>query len=124
MNETKGTKPEIKTKRKRTQINSNFSAEEKTQAVLAVWTEKAKAAEVCRQMGVNWITFNQWQQRAMEGMLQALESRFNLSKGEALSPRLQALLRKRQRVMMPTQITSRLEKIQQIKTREETAKGN
>jgi hypothetical protein len=27
--------------------------------------------------------------RAMEGMLQALESRVNLSKGEALSPRLQ-----------------------------------
>jgi transposase-like protein len=124
MSETKESKTESKTRRRRTPVALNFSAEEKAQAVLAVWTEKARSSEVCRQMSVNWITFNHWQQRAMEGMLQALESRVNLAKGEALSPRLQSLLNKRQRAMATTQTSARLEKIQQGRSREETAKGS
>jgi transposase-like protein len=124
MSETKESKTENKTRRRRTPAGVNFSAEEKAQAVLAVWTEKARSSEVCRQMSVNWITFNHWQQRAMEGMLQALESRVNLAKGEALSPRLQSLLNKRQRAMTTTQMSARLEKIQQGRSREETAKGS
>ena len=61
------------------------------------------------------MTFNQWQRRAMEGMLQALESRVNLAKGEALSPRLQALLQRQQRTSQLTKLSSRLEQIQQNK---------
>jgi hypothetical protein len=49
----------------------------------------------------------QWQKRAMEGMLQALEPRVRLDKGPALSPRLQAMLEKK-RLTIPAQ--SRLEK--------------
>jgi len=90
----------------------NHTATEKAQAVLAVWTERCKPAEVCRQMNINWITFQQWQNRAMEGMLQALENRVNLSKGEALSPRLQSLLQQRQRTVHPQKLASRLEQIQ------------
>lgn len=60
------------------------------------------------------MTFNHWQQRAMEGMLQALEGRVNLARGEALSPRLQALLQKRQRTMTAARLTSRLEQINRI----------
>ena len=84
------------TKRKR-QPSPSYSAQEKAQAILAVWTEKCRPAEVCRQMRINYMTFLHWQQRGMEGMLQALESRVNLAKGEALSPRLQALLQKQSR---------------------------
>jgi len=73
-------------------------------------------------MKVNWITFNQWQQRAMEGMLQALESRVNLARGEALSPRLQSLLLNRQRTVNTRKLTARLEQIQLAKAQEETAK--
>jgi len=43
----------------------SYTAQEKAQAILAVWTEVLKSAEVCRQMKVNWITFQQWQDRAM-----------------------------------------------------------
>jgi len=50
----------------------------------------------------------------MEGMLQALESRVNLTKGEALSPRLQTLLQNRQRAVTVTKLTSRLEQINKI----------
>ena len=91
------------------------SALDKAQAVLAVWTERCKPVEVCRQFHINWMTFNQWQRRAMEGMLQALESRVNLAKGEALSPRLQALLHRQQRLIPPTKLTRRLEQFQQNK---------
>ena len=110
-----------KTKHQRTPSPS-YSAQDKVQAVLAVWTERCKAAEVCRQMKIPWITFNYWQERAMEGMLQALESRVNLARGEVLSPRLQALLLKRQRQNGAQKIIQRLEQIQLAKPQEDAAK--
>lgn len=102
----------------------SYSAQEKAQAVLAVWTEKARPADIARQLSVNWITLNQWQDRAMEGMLQALESRVNLASGEALSPRLQALLSKRQQQAPGvSRLTSRLEKIQAARIANEKPKA-
>jgi hypothetical protein len=103
-----------KTERKKRTPTPPHSAPDKVQAVLAVWTERCKPAEVCRQLNINWVTFNQWQQRAMEGMLQALETRVNLTRGEALSPRLQALLQHRQRTVTAAKLTSRLEQINKI----------
>lgn len=100
-----------KTKRKRNP-NPPLPAIDKAQAVLAVWTEKCKPAEVCRQLGINWITFHQWQQRAMEGMLQALESRVNLKEGAALSPKLQALLAQKQRAVTTSRLQAKLEHAQ------------
>lgn len=82
--------------------------------MLAVWTERCKPVAVCRQFNINHLTFNQWQQRAMEGMLQALESRVNLANGEALSPRLQLLLQQRQRSVTAGRLTSRLEQINKL----------
>ena len=74
-----------------------YNASQKAQAVLAVWTERRKPLEICRELGVSWTILDQWQKRAMEGMLQALEPNVNLENGPALSPRLQSLLsRKRQ----------------------------
>jgi hypothetical protein len=84
---------------------------DKVQAVLAVWTDRCKPSEVCRQLHVPWITFNHWQRRAMEGMLQALESRVNLSQGQALSPRLRALLQKHQQATNINRLNQRLEKV-------------
>lgn len=100
----------------------SYSAQDKAQAILAVWTERCKPAEVCRQMKVNWLTFNHWQRRAMEGMLQALESRVNLARGEVLSPRLQALLLSRQQATNTRKLAVRLEQIQLAKPQEDAAK--
>ena len=100
----------------------NYSAQEKAQAILAVWTERCRPAEVCRQLKVNWITFHHWQQRAMEGMLQGLESRVNLAQGQALSPRLQALLLKRQKTLNTRKLVDRLEQIQLAKSEENPKK--
>jgi len=65
-----------------------YSAEQKARAVLAAWTEKASQSEICRQMRLNYLTFQNWQDRAMEGMLRALEDRARPDDMTALSPRL------------------------------------
>ena len=99
-------------KPKKTRLPSpSYSAQDKAQAILRLWTERCKPSELCRELNVTWITLEQWQQRAMEGMLQALEPRVNLAKGQALSPRLQALLLKQQMVHT-RKIADRLEQIQ------------
>lgn len=108
-------KPASKPPRRKRQPSPSYSALDKAQAILAVWTERCKPAEACRQMRISWITFQQWQDRAMEGMLQALESRVNLSQGAALSPRLQQLLQKQQRAASTDKLASRLSQLQQSK---------
>lgn len=95
----------IKSEKKRQM--TNHGAMEKCRAVLSIWTERRRPAEVCREMGIPWMVLSQWQKRAMEGMLQALEPRVILDKGPALSPRLQTMLEKK-RLMLPVQ--NRLEK--------------
>ena len=90
--------------------------------MLAVWTDRCKAAEVCRQLQINFMTFQHWQRRAMEGMLQALESRVNLAKGQVLSPRLQALLSHRQKILNTRKLSARLEQIQLASKEENAAK--
>lgn len=106
--------PTERTHRKQRTPQPQPPAPDKVQAVLAVWTERCKPPEVCRQLNISYVTFNQWQQRAMEGMLQALESRVNLSQGQALSPRLQALLQHRQQTLSATNLTRRLRQINKI----------
>ena len=102
-------------KRKRTApAPSLLTASEKAQAVLAIWTERVKIAEVMKAMGVTYLTLQQWQERAMEGMLQALEPRVNLSNGAALSPRIRALLDKRQQQLGKEKLTQRLAELQEV----------
>jgi len=104
-----------KPSRRKRQPSPPHSALDKAQAVLAVWTERCKPAEACRQLQVSWITLQQWQDRAMEGMLQALETRVNLSQGGALSPRLQQLLQKQQRSALTDKLSNRLQQLQTSK---------
>lgn len=110
---TAAPKPEKRPRRSRG-TPSPHSAAEKVQAVLAIWTDRVKTAEVMRMMEVSYITLQQWQERAMEGMLQALESRVNLTDGAALSPRLKALLQKRQLAAGRERLNARLERIQEV----------
>lgn len=111
----------IKPEKKRQTIN--HGAMEKCRAVLAVWTERRKPAEICREMQIPWMVLSQWQKRAMEGMLQALEPRVRLDKGPALSPRLQTLLDKKRLPMNTAQTRldktlSRAQEARRAETRE------
>jgi hypothetical protein len=93
---------------------SPHTASEKAQAVLAIWTERVKTKEVLKTMGVTYMMLQQWQERAMEGMLQALEPRVNLADGAVLSPRIRALLDKRQQQVGKEKLTKRLAELQEI----------
>lgn len=88
-------KGDKRTQDRRGRTISVHTAEEKCRAVLSIWTEKRKAAEICREMGIAWALLNQWQSRAMEGMLLALQPRVQTEKAVALSPRLAVLLDKK-----------------------------
>jgi hypothetical protein len=120
---SKKEQPEMeKTKRRRlVPAASPHTASEKAQAVLAIWTERVKTAEVLKTMGVTYLTLQQWQERAMEGMLQALEPRVNLADGAALSPRIRALLDKRQQQVGKEKLSKRLAELAEIAPQEKAS---
>ena len=108
-----------KVKNEKKQPAVTYGAMERCKAVLSVWTERRKPAEVCRELSIPWMVLSMWQKRAVEGMLQALEPRVNLDRGPALSPRLQMMLEKnRLALALPSQgrLQSRLAKVQGSKT--------
>jgi hypothetical protein len=88
------------------------TAQEKCQAVLTLWTERRKPGEVCREMGVAWGVLQQWQDRAMEGMLLALQPRVQVERGVALSPRLAVLLEKKSQTELMRGLDRRLKRLQ------------
>jgi transposase-like protein len=103
-------KPGVEGKRRRRVVG--HTAEEKCQAVLALWTERRKPGEVCREMGVAWGILQQWQDRAMEGMLMSLQPRVQVERGVALSPRLAVLLEKKSQARLMKGLDRRLKKLQ------------
>jgi len=104
----KGERPGTEEKKGR----SGHTAEQKCRAVLSVWTERRKIGEVCRELGVPWSLLNQWQDRAMEGMLLALQPRVLVEKGVALNPRLAVLLERKSKGGAIKGLERRLAKLQ------------
>ena len=68
----------------------------KCEAVLSIWSERRRPAEICRELGINWAVLSAWQNRALEGMLQALSPKpERMEKPPAIHPLLgQRLMRK------------------------------
>jgi transposase-like protein len=103
-------KPGMEEKRGRRVLG--HTPEEKCRAVLSVWTERRKPGEVCRELGVAWGVLQQWQDRAMEGMLLALQPRVPVERGVAWGPRLAVLLEKKSQAGMMKGLDKRLKKLQ------------
>lgn len=63
-------------------------------AVLGLWLEKRTVEQVCRECGVPRKVLQQWQERAMEGMLRALQPREGQEdvRGPALAPKVKRLM--------------------------------
>ena len=101
-------------KRRTPPKESSHTAPERAQAVLAIWTDRVKITEVVKTLGVTYSTLSQWQDRAMEGMLQALEPRVNLRDGAVLSPRLQALLDRRMQAVGTEKLAARLAQLAEV----------
>ena len=99
-----------------------FSAQEKVQAVLSIWTERRKPSEICKELEVNWANLRHWENRALEGMWDALESRTRKEeeRGPALGSKLQQLLEKNQarRLGSMSKLHRRLTKIQEARSQE------
>ena len=74
-----------------------YSAREKCQAVLALWTGQRRPSEICRELNIPSNLLSGWQERAMEGMLQAMEprSRRQEERGPILAPRMEKLLERK-----------------------------
>jgi transposase-like protein len=104
-------RPGIEEKKRRK--GSGHTAEEKCRAVLSVWTERRKPGEVCRELGVAWSLLNQWQERAMEGMLLALQPWIPVTeKTVALNSRLAVLLERKSKSGGMKGLERRLAKLQ------------
>ena len=71
---------------------------EKCRAVLAVWTERKKASVLCRELGICASLLWQWQDRALSGMLEALEPKGQEGReGPALAQQIKRLLDRKTR---------------------------
>ena len=83
----------------KTAEQERYGAVEKCRAVLAVWTERKQASALCREMGLSAPLLSQWQDRALSGMLEALEPRGTraATEGPALSVLVKRLLDRKAR---------------------------
>lgn len=89
------------------------SAQEKAQAVLALWTERRKPAEICRELDVKASVLLGWQERAMEGMLEALKPRTRTEERLPMLPRkVEKLLARKSQEPLP-RLSRRLSKLQE-----------
>jgi len=74
------------------------SALEQCRAVLLVWSGRKSASEVCRALKVSASLLAMWQEKAMEGLLAALEprdGRMKAQEGPVLALSLKRLLEKK-----------------------------
>ena len=87
-------KPEettVKPRRRRTRI---YSAKEKSQAVLSLWSGRRNAAALMKTMDVPWAMLNNWEKRALTGMLSALDTTWQQpTQSSALPSRVERLIR-------------------------------
>ena len=110
------TATETKVKRERVV----HSAREKAQAVLGFWTERRRIAEICRELKITPNQLSQWQDRAMEGILAALEPRTGKAQEQkpALPAKLERLLLRKTALEAPSRLTKRLTALAQAKESE------
>ena len=49
-----------------------FSAQEKAQAVLSVWSSRRQPSAICKSLGIAWGLLNSWEKSALGGIQKAL----------------------------------------------------
>jgi hypothetical protein len=105
--------PEVKAKKEPLPYN----AQQRAQAVLSIWTERRRPAEVCQELAIHPTALYAWEKRALAGMLKALESPRRLEPGPALSPKLDRLLARQalQHKGRMAKLEKRLAKLQEPK---------
>jgi hypothetical protein len=94
-----------------------YNAQQRAQAVLSIWSERRRPAEVCQELAIRPAVLSAWEKRALAGMLKALESQMRLEPGPALSPKLEQLLARQalQQKGRMAKLEKRLAKLQEPK---------
>ena len=96
-------------------------AQQRCEAVLAVWMERRRPSQICRKLGIAEGVLLNWQDRALRGMLEALEPRKSIDgQGPWLPAKLDKKLRRQaaERLARQTKLSRRLEKIRDQKEAE------
>ena len=105
----------------------HHDAQTKCEAVLAVWTERRKPSQICKELGITWSQLSMWQDKALAAMLEALEPRRS---GEEATPNLTKSLQKlfekkglrQEQGLVDSRLEKRLNSIQADKPKQ-TTKG-
>ena len=69
-----------------------YTAQQRVQAVLSLWTERRRPADLCQELAISPKVLAHWEERALTAMLQALETPTRREPGPALSPKLERLV--------------------------------
>ena len=95
-----------------------YNAQQRVQAVLSIWTERRRPADLCQELAISPKVLSQWEKRALTAMLKALESQTRLEPGPALSPKLERLLARQavQQKGRMAKLEKRLAKLQEPKS--------
>ena len=96
----------------------HYSAQQRAQAVLSIWTERRRPAEVCQELAIRPAVLYSWEERALAAMLKALEPQTRLEPRPALSPKLERLLARQalQQKGRMAKLEKRLTKLQEPKS--------
>lgn len=94
-----------------------YNAQQRVQAVLSIWTERRRPAEVCQELAISPKVLSHWEERALAAMLKALEARTRLEPRAALSPKLERLVARQavQQKGRMAKLEKRLAKLQEPK---------
>ena len=94
-----------------------YNAQQRVQAVLSLWTERRRPAQVCQELAISPKVLAHWEERALAGMLTALEARTRREPGPALSPKLERLVARQagQQKGRMAKLEKRLAKLQEPK---------
>lgn len=103
-------------------MRKTWSVEEKCRAVLAVWMERKKSYEIWLEMGVKGSLLNQWQDLAMEGMLDALEPQRmkGISTNAVLGCKVRKLLDRKARLRESGSVLKLQKKMLKLQEKNET----
>ncbi len=69
-----------------------YTAQQRVQAVLSLWTERRRPADLCQELAISPKVRAHWEERALAAMLQALETPTRREPGPGLSPKLARLV--------------------------------
>ena len=69
-----------------------YTAQQRVQAVLSLWTERRRPADLCQELAISPKVLAHWEERALAAMLQALATPTRREPGPALSPKLERLV--------------------------------